>query len=205
MKTRNKILAGLVICTTTLLISCTVFNVGTDQDNSIDFKQYKTFAWYAKDPTTIKNDQFDNQILESNIKNIVSAELKKRGYKVDIDSPDVLLDFDIMIEKKTDQQQVPIYSYPYNYGYYNPYRPSNNPYLYQQRIVGYQTQNIPYKDGTLTLSMIDRKTSRLVWRGWGEGVVTDVQLYESQLPKGIDEIFKNFPVKLISINNKINS
>ena len=202
MKAINKTLIGFVLLTTTLLSSCAVLNVDSDQDNTIDFKQYKTFAWYAKDPTAFKNNEFDNQIVESNIKNLVSAELKRRGYKVDIDSPDVLLDFDVMIEKKTDQQQVPVYSYPYNYGYYNPYRPNNYPYTYQQRVIGYQTQNIPYKDGTLTLSMIDRKTNRLVWRGWGEGVVTDVQVYESQLPKGIDEIFNKFPVKLISNHAK---
>ena len=205
MKTINKHLILLMLFTSALLSSCAVLNVGSDQDNTIDFKQYKTFAWYAKDPTSLKNDQFDNQIIESNIKNLVSAELKRRGYIVDIDSPDVLLDYNIMIEKKVDQQQAPVYYHPYNYGYYNPYRPLNTPYAYQQNVIGYQTQNIPYKDGTLTLSMVDRKTNRLIWRGWGEGVVTDAQVYESQLPKGIDEIFNEFPIKAIPTQTKTTS
>ena len=190
MKTFKVVLMAFVAI---LFFGCALMNVGYDQDNTVDFKQYKKFAWYIKDPTAFKYDEFDNQILESNIKNLVSGELKKRGYIVSVENPDLLLDYELMIERKVNQVQTPVYSHPYNYGYGYPNRPGTF-YNNSSVIIGYQTQNIPYKDGTLTISMVDRKTNKLVWRGWGEEIVTDAQTYESQLPEGISEIFKQFPL-----------
>lgn len=176
---------------------CSAYKIASDKDSTIDFSKYKTFAWYAKDPQSFKNAQFDNQIIESNIKNYVSAELKKRGMVVNIDNPDILLDYSLMIENKTEQVQNPIYSHPYNYGYYNPYRPMSNPFMYPSTIVGYQTQNIPYKDGTLTITAVDKNTNRIVWRGWSEGTLIDGQSYESDLPRDIHKVLKHYPVKVL--------
>ncbi|HQQ94888.1 MAG TPA: DUF4136 domain-containing protein [Bacteroidia bacterium] len=179
------------------LSGCATVLTGSDKDNTVNFFQYKSFAWYARDPSSFKNDQFDNQIIESNVKNLVSGELKRRGFTVDLDEPDLLINYDLMIEKKTEQVQTPIYYHPYNYGFYNPYRPDIRPYAYPSPIISYQTENIPYKEGTLTISIVDKKTNRLIWRGWGVGTVSDAQTYESELPKAIHEIFKAFPVHVV--------
>lgn len=190
-----------VIATVILfLTSCSVYKIASDKDSTIDFSKYKTFAWYAKNPQSFKNSQFDNQIIESNIKNYVSAELKKRGMTVNVDNPDVLLDYSLMIENKTEQAQNPIYSHPYNYGYYNPYRPMANQYIYSSTIIGYKTTNVPYKEGTLTISMVDKSNNRVVWRGWSEGTLTDAQSYESDLHNDIHKILKKYPLKALKQN-----
>ena len=54
---------------------------------------------------------------------------------------------------------------------------------------------VPYKEGTLTILVIDRKTNSLVWKGWAVGTVTDEQPYQRQLENSIKRIFKTFPVK----------
>ena len=97
-----------------------------------------------------------------------------------------------------DQVQTPVYSHPYNYGYYNPYRPFMNPYIYPSVFVGYQTQNIPYKEGTLTLSAVEKSSNKLVWRGWSIGTLTNGQTYESDLQSDIHAIFKEFPIRKVN-------
>lgn len=181
-----------------LFYSCgPIFNVISDQDNTVDFTQYKTFAWYVKEISPYKNDLYNNQIIESNVKNLVSAELKRRGFTVNTQNPDLIFDYEIVIEKKTEQVQTPVYSHPYNYGYPNMNMGMygyNSPGVFQ----GYQTQNVPYKEGTLSFKAVDKKTNRLIWQGYATETVPDPQTYESQLPQAIREIFKKFPVKFLN-------
>jgi Domain of unknown function (DUF4136) len=199
MKTIKKMLSIAIIAMA--CNACSTYDIASDKDNAVDFSKYKTFAWYAKDPQSFKNNQFDNQIIESNIKNFVSAELKKKGLVVDIDNPDILLDYNLMIQKKTEQVQNPIYSHPYNYGFYNPYRINMTPFAYPPMIVGYRIQNIPYKEGTLTISAVDRNTNKLIWRGWSVGTLTDVQSYESDLHRDIHQILKKYPIAVLKLKN----
>jgi hypothetical protein len=86
--------------------------------------------------------------------------------------------------------------HPYNYNGYNPY--INNVYVPPTPyIVGYSTQDIPYQEGTLTVIMIDRKTNRLIWKGWAIGTVTDEATYEWELHGDIHRIFNRFPLKVV--------
>jgi len=185
-----------VVCVVLLvaMASC-AGQIYSDRDSAYPFTQIKTFAWYPKNPVDFKSSEFDNQIIESNIKNIASAELKRRGLKVSIDSPDVILDYQIMIEQKVETVQTPVYNSPYNYGYNNPYRPSPVAINTAPYISGYTTQQIPYNEGTLTILMIERKSNRMIWRGWSESTVTDGQTYESEMHEDIIDIFKRFPLK----------
>ncbi|MCU0355344.1 MAG: DUF4136 domain-containing protein [Cytophagales bacterium] len=181
------------LCIAALLFGCAPA-IYSDQDSGADFSRYKTFAWYAKPPQGFKNQKFDNQIVESNVKNYASAELKARGFTVQVDTPDVLLDYEVNVAHKTEQVSNPVYSHPYNYTYYNPATRSYGLATAPSYVMGYQTQNVPYEEGTLTIVMIDRRTNRLVWKGWSDGTVSDEQTYESELLSDIHRIFKKFPV-----------
>ncbi len=179
------------------LWSCTA-KIYSDKDESFSFNKVETFAWYPKDPVSFKNPDFDNQIIETNIKNYSSIEIKSRGLVVSVDSPDVIFDYQIMIEQKTQTVKTPYHNYPYNYNsagnvINRPNSPSNN-YL-SQGVSGYTTQEIPYKEGRLTITMTDRKTNRMIWRGWSESTVTNPRKYESELHDDVRKIFTKFPKK----------
>jgi hypothetical protein len=194
-----------------LFAGCATVDIYSDYDHTADFTSHKTFAWIPNPDQPYKNNQFNNQIVESNIKNYASKEMQILGYTVDIDSPDLLIEYNLMIEKKTTTVQTPIYNnqyYSYPYPYYNhPYNydMQRSPYYdnyrryaygYQQQmpyIIGYRTDQIPYTEGTLTISVIDRKTNKMIWRGWSVGTVTDPQSYEAELQKDIHKIFEKYP------------
>jgi len=210
----------VIVAVSALLSSCAATSVSSDYNRSLDFKQYKTFAWLPKTHDPKNDSQFDNQIVETNIKNLASGELKSRGYTVDVDQPDLLIDFYVEVQNEVDHVTTPVYGYAYNYNSYNSYngnynRPynnniysnnnsyyNNNTYLNNTGmpvVTGYTTQNVPYEQGTLTILIMDRKTNDLLWKGWSVGVVTDETSFEYELPSDIRRLFKQFPVPVIPV------
>lgn len=193
MNTFKKTIALLSIC---ILTGCATTQIFSDKDESINFNSYKTFAWY---PTGNFNygTGFDNQIIENNIKNNSSKFLELAWLKLDTAAPDLLFEYHIEFKNKTSIEQQPIYSNNYNFGNYYPYNPywrHNNfsaPY-----IVGYKNVEVPYEEGTLLISAIDRKTNKLVWRGWSVSTVTDDSNYEKEIQKDVAKIFHKFPIQI---------
>jgi hypothetical protein len=195
----------------TLFTRCTTMAIYTDVDKSVNFKNYKTYAWSPqKHIHKHKNQKFDNDIIEKRIQTNVMDELNKRGLKLDTTNPDIILDFDIMTEKKVKQDIEPVYiNSPYYYrGFnnYNGYRYRNNFYNYggwnnyysygYGYNMGYRTVNIPYKEGTVIIDIVDADANKLVWKGYAIGELTDPDTFEAELPRDIGKMFKEFPVKV---------
>lgn len=184
-----------------ILASCSRPHVYSDYDHSVDFTEYKTYAWLPNPLDSYSNNMFNNQIVENNIKNYASRELDKRGYAVSTNQPDLLIEYNLAIEKKERTVHTPLYDYPYNYNwnsypYYDPYRRYMYGFGPPPYISGYESETIPYTEGTLTISVIDRKTNTLIWRGWNIEKVSDPETFGATLQKDISFIFKRFPVEL---------
>lgn len=208
----------VVLITLVILFSkCRTYdNVYSTYDESVDFTKYKTYAWLNTkrlDTTTYYN----NDIIENNAKNYVDKELAIRGYSVNLDSPDVLIELVLINEKKQETVVNPYncdnytyYNYPYNPDYnLNPY--FNNPtynnynYYYQQQLdtpynpetCDYSIcnqQTIDYIKGTITINVIDRKLNRLVWTGSAEGDIYDPQYLQGEIHPAIKGILLQYPV-----------
>jgi hypothetical protein len=192
-----------VIAALTLIIAaCSTATTFSDRDRSANFSTYKTFAWLPNPVDSFNNELFSNEIIETNIKNYVNKEMQDRGYTIDIDSPDLILEYNVDLERKNRVETAPMYQYPYNYNWsYNPnydryfgYRfgskPTPAPYE------SYTTSEIPYNEGTLNISVIDRKTNKLVWRGWSTGTIIDATSYRTNIERDIHAMFLEYPVPL---------
>jgi hypothetical protein len=190
----NKYLLFLLVLLN--LSSCTTALIYADKDKTADFRNYRTFAWMPHENVHIhKNQAIDNELVEQNIMHFVNHELESRGLVADSSNPDVLIEYDIMTEKKVKQVDEPTYSNYYYYG--SPYRGFNNYYPgYWGYNMNYRTVNIPYKEGTLTIDIIERKTKKLVWKGWAINEVTDPGSFKSELPLDIRDMFSEYPVRL---------
>jgi len=191
-----------------------------DVDRSVNFKQYNTYAWIPSPDVPFKDLRYDNHIIENNIKEYAADNITQKGLRLNVDSPDLLFYYDLQIEKGTHQMQVPIYAHPQNLMpsimSINPMAPvlgqigaqqqdfmqqqlMQQQFLQQQimmqppQIIGYETRQIPFKDGTLTIVAIDRKTNRMVWRGWSESCIINASNYRETLPVKINRIFNRLP------------
>jgi len=166
-----------------VLAGCsTTYNaVSSDYDRSVDFTQYKTFAWLP-DKADTANTRYNNEIIRNNIRNYFGQCMSDRGYTFDGESPDLLMQIVITNAKKervvTSYPSSYYYSpyyygshyySPYRFGYYYDYYPSYG-YGYS-RYSGYSTaQKQEYVNGSITLNLIDRKANKLIWSGTAEGI-----------------------------------
>ncbi|MEX1241096.1 MAG: DUF4136 domain-containing protein [Cyclobacteriaceae bacterium] len=205
---RNLIITGILIT----MISCNPFrNIYTNYDKSMDFSQYQTFAWApdsGKTETKETNETaFDNDIVRNNAKNYITHSLTQRGYMVDVDSPDLLIQLVLLDEKK--ERIITYYTHRYmGYYYYSPfYFPYYYPYprFYtwygwsHQPFWDYETTTYAktYTKGTITVNMYDRRLKKLVWTGSAEGDIYDASYIHFDVHPAIDRIIKEFPVKSI--------
>ncbi|MDP2421358.1 DUF4136 domain-containing protein [Sediminibacterium sp.] len=214
MKKNKWITAGILIV---MLVGCsTTYNaVSSDYDRSVDFTQYKTFAWLP-DKADTGNTRYNNEIIRNNIRNYFGQCMSDRGYNSDLENPDLLMQVVITNAKKerviTSYPSSYYYS-PYYYGshYYSPYRfgyyYNNYPsYGYgYSRFPGYSTtQKQEYVNGSITLNLIDRKANKLVWSGTAEGDIYDPSHISHDLHPAIHSILNEYPVKpLLNRSHKI--
>lgn len=88
-------------------------------DKEVNFTGYNTFAWLPKDSAQIQNVFYDNQIVAQSIRKSVNDELISRGFQVQRDTPDVLLQYTILVERR-EQKITSVQAVPDpNVSYYN--------------------------------------------------------------------------------------
>ena len=160
----------------------------------VNFNNYKTFGWVNSSGEKIE-DRADNDIVDNNIKNAISQQLESKGWKEVNQNPDVILDYNVMVEKSTRQVSDPVYNYPFTHYYYNSWHRRMGYMYYPNNLMAYHTYNVPFKQGTLTVNMIDAKTNQLIWQGSAKGEVGSKTVTTQEMQGDVSSIFKkyNFP------------
>ena len=129
---------------------------------------------------------------------MVNQQLEKNGWRQVKSNPDILIDYDIMIENDVKNQSESVYSRPYVRYFYNPYTRRVNSVYYPSQYLGENSYDVPYKSGTITLNFVDSKTNNLVWQGWAETEVTNKRLQQDDMKKVVKAIFKKFNADVAS-------
>ena len=182
-----------VIFTSTaiLLAACASSpTIESDYDHSIDFSQYKTYAFF--NPMGIENPNYSS-IYGSIFRTAISNEMESRGYVVS-DNPDLMINVSGRLQDKT---KVTTTSDPYMGGGYYGYRRGAygtwGGYGY-----GTQTHVSNYTEGTINVDMVDRTEKRMVWEGVAVGRVNDKNTPDetrANIHAGIKEMFANYPFR----------
>lgn len=175
-----------------LFASCSV-TTHVETADGVNLDNYKTFGW-ANVKGERKKDNADNDIVDNNIKNAISKQLENRGWNETAQSPDVILDYCVMVEKKKNRISEPVYSYPYTHYYYNGWRHRRGYMYYPNDLLGYRTYNIPFKEGTLIVNMVDAKTNKLIWQGSARSEVSSKMVTSDEMQTDVMSIFKKFGV-----------
>jgi Domain of unknown function (DUF4136) len=163
----------------------------------VNFNTYKTFGW-INDNGVKKSGRADNDIVDNNIKNSISTELERKGWQEADQHPDVLLDYNVVVEKAIKKETEPVYTYPYSGYYFNHWRHRLGYYYDPGFFMGYHTYNVPFKEGTLTVNMVDPKNNKLIWQGWSTGDMTSKNVTSKEAREDVKSIFKKFDLPKIS-------
>jgi hypothetical protein len=82
-----------------------------EKDDNANFKGYKTFAWIDKDGEGQNDRNKSNDLTEVKIREAVNKELvKSAGWREVKNRPDVLLSYDVLVERGTKSSSNPVYS-----------------------------------------------------------------------------------------------
>lgn len=170
-----------------LLNSCGT-SAHIEKDKSADLKNYKTYTWIDKE----NKDKVNNEIAAQNLKAIVNDELQKNGFSEVKNNPDLLLSYDLLVEKSVREQSEPVYSRPYTRVYYNPNTRRYGEIYYPSQFLGYDSYSTPVKEGTVSISMIDAKTDKTIWQGWTTDELNSNNFSSKEVQKNVRTIFKKF-------------
>ena len=177
-----------------LLASC-ASTAHIEKDDNTDFSKYKTFAWIDKDGEGKHDRNKSNDLTERKIREAVSKELEKSaGWKESKSRPDVLLSYDVLVEKTVQQRSDPVYSNPFTRTYYNPYTRRFVNVYYPSQFRGYDNYEVPSREGTITITMLDTKTEKTVWQGWTTDQVNSKNISSKEIQNSVRAIFRKFDI-----------
>ncbi len=188
-----KLLAPLALVSMIALAGCASGpQVSAVSDNSVNFSQYKTFA-FVEPLATDKNGY--QTIVSTTLKAATTREMQARGIQYDPANPQLLVNFNARLSNKmvATTTQMPVgWGYGYGGGYYGYRRGFYQPWpMYQN-----QTTVSEYTEGTLNIDVADSLRKMLVW----EGVVTqavsqsDFNNVGPKLDAAVTAAFAKFPI-----------
>jgi hypothetical protein len=154
----------------------------SNSDPTVDFSQYKTFAFMAD----LATDKAAYQSLETTyLKESVGRELEKIGLRKVASNPDLAINFSVETEEKVRSRSVPTGGYGMGYDpYYDVYGSGWGS--------SHTTEITQYTEGKLNIDAIDVKSRKLVWQGSTKGRLTnkDRENYQLTLDQSVSEIFE---------------
>jgi hypothetical protein len=163
----------LLICLGILTFSCSSVRVFSDFDNSINFDNYKSFAFFKPGVEEVEISDLDKRRILKSIERSLEAK-----NLVLSSNPDLLINISV---KATDR----LFINPNNgwgWGW--------NPWLYNSNFNSISTQT----RGELFIDIIDSKSKLLVWQGKGYGGINEyMKNRDERINLFVSEILKNYP------------
>jgi hypothetical protein len=175
------LIRAIVWCCVFALCACvTGPEVRVDKDPNANLSSYKTFAFFDKVSTD--NAQYSS-LVSTRLKQGTRAQLERLGFTYAENEPDLRVNFFLKVVDKQRLRSTPSGYYSYRAGYYGTW--GNYPYM----------DTVDYRDGTLSIDLVDAKRSQLIWQGVAEGEVSDESMKNPgpALDKIVTRIFSNFP------------
>lgn len=165
--------------------------------NRTNLSGYHTFAWMQPPG----NERAAANAADAVIKDAATAALTQKGLSLQQEAPDVLVAYSRVVGRGSRTNYYPMYNssfYPgWGLGYggfgwggwYRPYYYAYGaPFAYY---AGTAVSKEHYKEGTLIIDLVDRRSKQLVWRGFGVGEVhRDSQKDIEDLPKVVNGVLE---------------
>ena len=170
----------LLLLSVVLLSSCSSLKVVTDYDATVDFKKYKTFAFYKPGIDKAKISDLDKK----RVLRAIESELLAQGF-LKSENPDVLVSFFTKSRERVNVNQN-------NAGFGFGWGMGWNPWMMN----GMNNVNVSqFTEGTLFIDFIDKEKKELVWQGIGTGAlrIQNREKKEARIKKFVKEIISRFP------------
>jgi Domain of unknown function (DUF4136) len=188
-----------------LMSSCNAYtDIYSTTSPDAKFSKYKTFAWLTDKADTV-NSPYNNEIIRNNIRNYFSKAMSDRGFQVDTENPDMLLELVVKntphttVTRTYDDNYYRYHRYYYRSVYYSPFR---NRYYYTwypnyvyMRPPAFSNYTDTHMNNSVVLNVVDAKEKKLLWVGSVEADIYDPSVIERDIHPAIEKLMARFPVK----------
>lgn len=181
-------IAGMLVTVAAVFYGCST-PAYVEKDSNVDLTNYKTYMWIDLKESENDASSRATAFADVSVHNSVNAELNKWGWQEVTDNPDVLVSYDVLVERNVETQNDPVYSQPYSRLYYNPYTRRWSSIYYPSQFLGYQQYQVPVKEATITINMMDAETDKKIWQGWTTERLSG-GLSDLDVKKSVRNIFK---------------
>ena len=197
---KRLIYLSLAVLLLSCFSACTSYNYYTAAINKTNLSSYHTFAWMPPPASTDKKMVGD--IADAKIKDAATNALVVKGLRLSQRSPDLVVSYTTIVGTGTKTNYYsPYYGggfYPgfgfgwgggfgWGWGYRPYYYAYGAPFGYYGGLTYAEKEK--YKEGTLIIDLIDTRTRKIVWRGFGVGEVhNNPQKTIDDLPKVVDGV-----------------
>jgi hypothetical protein len=186
----QKILSKAILAGAALIIYSCSTPAYVEKDTSTNLSDYQTYMWV--DIKASENDASSRatSFADISVHNSVNEELQRWGWREVNDNPDVLVSYDVLVERGVETQSDPVYSQPYSRFYYNRFTRRWSTIYYPSQFLGYQQYQVPVKEATVTITMIDADTDKKIWQGWTTERLGGSGITDLNVKKSVRNIFK---------------
>jgi hypothetical protein len=173
----------LIILLCALLMACSSIRIeNVNQAENFALSKYKTFDFFEVDASGdgIGSDYSANLEL---LKKAITKQFAAKGL-TPADTPDVLVNIGIVVSQDVQTRETSFAN------------PGDRTAYMGQRNYSWQSQEVvigTYKQGSVTVDLVDRATGKLVWQGTAESVVPS---NEKKVPTLIEEGIRMLFAKL---------
>jgi Domain of unknown function (DUF4136) len=156
--------------------------IRADADPGVNLGSYQTFGFF--EPVATDSRPYTS-IVTARLKDATRRELERRGYRYSADNPQLLVNFNLNVQERTEVESVPGPGgfYGYRVGMYGAW-------------AGYPTEveTIHYKEGTLGIDLVDAAKRQLVWQGVAQGRISKSAMQDPgpAIDKVVADIFTKF-------------
>jgi hypothetical protein len=172
------------------LSACTSYNYYTAAINKTNLSSYHTFAWMP--PENTSTNAINNNVADAKIKDATTSSLVSKGLRLSQRNPDLIVTYTLKVGRGArTEYYTPYYGsgfYPgYGWGYRPYYYAYGSPFDYYGGPTYAEKEH--FKEGTLIIDLVDTRTRRIVWRGFGVGEVhRNPQKTIDDLPKEVNGV-----------------
>jgi hypothetical protein len=173
----RKLSAGFLLSFFMLTFIAFAMDVSTDYDHSVDFSNYKTFAW-------VRPPSGADPFMRQRVEDAINRMLQQKGLQLvsNADDADVgVVANGATMEKHTLQTFYDGYPGGWGWGGWGTTR----------------TFVDTYEEGTLVVDLFDMDSKKVIWRSIATDTLSSKpEKNTKKIDKAIDKMFKDYPPKL---------
>ncbi|MVM31884.1 DUF4136 domain-containing protein [Spirosoma sp. HMF4905] len=163
----------------TSLTQAQTVTVDSELRPNVDFSHFKSYAW-ASQPTS-KQETGNTLALKKQVRDAVGYALDGRGYTLNRQSPDLIVNFRVFDKPTT----IKGYTDGDNYASLN-----------EVQSLG-KEKDITVKAGTILVNLVDTKTDQAIWQGLASGLTSTNKMdhQEGKIREAVNLIFNKYPYR----------